>query len=194
MFITFLLAILLASSISATPLQSKNVRISPRILNGEKAKPSQFPYMVSLREYDEIEEKYVHQCGGALISDRWVLSASHCFCFKGAYYNFISVQIWIGTNDIWNDGDLYNVHNVILHEKFHQYERAENDIALIQTRTRVIFNNRVQPIAISRTWIKPGQEAIICGFGTDMKGIVKVKVKYSEKDNISFCTFRCMVW
>ncbi|CAF4405347.1 unnamed protein product [Adineta steineri] len=43
-----------------------------RIIRGHLAKPEQFPYQVSINNNGD------HFCGGALIHEKWVLSAAHC--------------------------------------------------------------------------------------------------------------------
>lgn len=45
-----------------------------RLVGGQAAIESEFPYQVSLRYYD------LHICSGALISNTHVLSAAHCIC------------------------------------------------------------------------------------------------------------------
>jgi len=45
-----------------------------RLVGGQTAIESEFPYQVSLKYYN------VHICSGALISDRHVLSVAHCVC------------------------------------------------------------------------------------------------------------------
>jgi chymotrypsin-like protease len=57
--------------------------IDGQIIGGEEAEIGQFPWQVLLRKDSEM------QCGGSLISDRWVLTAAHCveeliFCGRAA--------------------------------------------------------------------------------------------------------------
>lgn len=100
MFAKLLPFLLIGNSILASPLQSKKLQIKPHILNGEKAKLNQFPYMVSLREYQKNDDVYAHHCGGSLISDRWILSANHCFPRNAKTYNTSNILIVVGTNEI----------------------------------------------------------------------------------------------
>jgi hypothetical protein len=48
--------------------------VESRIIGGNDAYLGQFPHMVSLR----LIETNRHFCGGAILNDRWILSAAHC--------------------------------------------------------------------------------------------------------------------
>lgn len=164
------LSALLAVSISFVPLQAKNFHFSHRIIMGESSEPNQFPYMASLRQVIEtvfVEEEYKHFCGAALISDRWVISAAHCL--YGIRLNTANIRIIVGAYDFWEDGIVYKVQEIIQHEKFLGFYDScaskENDISLLRTKMRVIFNASVQPIAIAKDWIEPNKNGVFAGFG-----------------------------
>lgn len=50
----------------------------PLIVGGQEALPNEFPFMVSMQYKAFGTDTYKHRCGGAVLNERWVVSASHC--------------------------------------------------------------------------------------------------------------------
>lgn len=48
-----------------------------RVVGGNDAVRSQFPYQISLRR------DHSHVCGGSIISNRYILTAAHCVVIEG---------------------------------------------------------------------------------------------------------------
>ena len=49
---------------------------SPKIVGGSPAQPGQFPFVASLKIKSFYS--YIHFCGGAAISQEYILTAAHC--------------------------------------------------------------------------------------------------------------------
>lgn len=53
--------------------QSREITLSPRILGGERAVISDYPWQLSLHEEGE------HTCGASILSVNRALTAAHCY-------------------------------------------------------------------------------------------------------------------
>lgn len=67
-----------------------------RIINGFPSEINEFPYSVSLQVLSD--SKYKHFCGGTIIGNGWILTASHCL-FKES---FDDIFVVVGGNDLTN--------------------------------------------------------------------------------------------
>lgn len=98
-----------------------------KIINGEDAAIADFPYQVSLRLYDR------HICGGAIISNRHILTAAHCIAGEAPYSEMTVVT---ATNSLepGTGGKAYRVKDVIIPSNYVQQTRiraGKHDIAVI---------------------------------------------------------------
>ena len=88
-----------------------------KIIDGRETEISEYPWMVSLQLSGN------HFCGGALISNSWVITAAHCMEF-GNVSDFLSrLTVSLGDHDITDSTETKNVvrhvdqvslHNVVL--------------------------------------------------------------------------------
>lgn len=91
----------------------------------------------------------VHHCGATLITDRFLLSAAHCFAgisFNNQPQQFANLRIGVGATRV-NEMQKHQIARVHLHPKSNRSAHY-NDIALIELRFPVKFNDLVRPICL----------------------------------------------
>nr|XP_050855236.1 chymotrypsin-2-like isoform X2 [Vespula vulgaris] len=106
-----LLFLVITSTTAAIGRETRGSRVK-RIAGGEDSDSKEFPFQVSLRYSDA-----VHICGGALISERHVLSAAHCVCelFEEPYDD---LSVVTGTRNVKRGGQVQRVKNVHCHPDY----------------------------------------------------------------------------
>lgn len=107
-------------------------QISNRIDGNQEASPGQFPYVVSLR-LNSSSNQYKHICGGAILSDRYVLTTAHCV--RSNRYKLFALVGLYARDDV-DERNLYEIEKGLVHEKFDR-EKTFNDIALLKTKTPI---------------------------------------------------------
>lgn len=132
-----------------------------RIFGGNRAIPGQFPYQVSIRV--NFTGAFEHNCGGSIITDRFIVTAAHCFLAEFPH-DLDRYRIFIGAFNRTGDGEEYFVAENYIHPDWDEH-RIINDIALAQTERLILFSKHVQPIAISREYIEPDHQALTSGWG-----------------------------
>lgn len=98
-------------------------------MGGKRAASGEFPYQVSIK----FERQ--HRCGGALITQRHVLTAAHClvhYVTGGKFEGQLSkLAVVVGTANLFAPGQQYSVDAVFPHENYDN-ARVLNDIGIIK--------------------------------------------------------------
>lgn len=99
--------------------------------------------------------------GGAIISNRWVLTAAHCI--QG--YQPGSLLVYYGSQSLKGNGSYVGVEKLIYHERYNQ-PSFHNDIGLIKLNESLTFTNSVQPIEYSHAYVPDNEGPItLTGWG-----------------------------
>ncbi|XP_044616908.2 chymotrypsinogen 2-like [Equus asinus] len=109
-----------------------------RIVNGEDAVPSSWPWQVSLQTSSGF-----HFCGGSLISQHWVVTAAHCGVRK-------THRVVAGVSDLGSDEEavqVLRIAKVFEHPLWDRYA-VRNDIALLKLATPARLSKTVSPVCL----------------------------------------------
>ncbi|KAM9672369.1 complement C1r subcomponent-like protein [Trichechus inunguis] len=125
--------------------------------------------------------------GGALLGNRWVLTAAHTIHPKDSIFpkKNPSVYVFLGHTNIDEMLKLgnYPVRRVIVHPDYHQNEshNFDGDIALLELQHSVPLGPHVLPVCLpdNETLYLSGLLGYVSGFGVE-KGWLTTELKYSR--------------
>lgn len=128
-------------------------------------------------------------CGGALINDRYVLTAAHRF------HNMQSpkIDVYLGGHflkDFYlNKTQRVSAEKYIIHEKY-EYEIGENiknDIALIKLANKVKFSLKISPICLPETNDVKFTKYKVAGWGaTELFGFASEQLLQIDVSQVSY--------
>ncbi|XP_076276162.1 uncharacterized protein LOC143207041 [Lasioglossum baleicum] len=129
-----------------------------RIVGGGSSSAGSWPWQVAL--YKEGD----YQCGGALINDRWILSAAHCFYHAQDEY-------WVARIGATRRGSFPSPYEQVLRLDYISLHPEYidngfiNDIAMLRLEKPVIFSDYVRPICLPDAEPKSGTMCTVTGWG-----------------------------
>ncbi|OBS69392.1 hypothetical protein A6R68_02010 [Neotoma lepida] len=140
---------------------------SGRIVGGSVSSEGEWPWQASL----QIRGRHI--CGGALIADRWVITAAHCFQED----SMASPRLWtvflgkIRQNSRWPGEVSFKVNRLFLHP-YHEEDSHDYDVALLQLDHPVVYSATVRPVCLPARshFFEPGQQCWITGWGALREG------------------------
>ncbi|XP_047995087.1 chymotrypsin-1-like, partial [Leguminivora glycinivorella] len=103
-------------------------------------------------------------CGAAIISERWLVTAGHCIEFLR------SNLVWVGGDSI-RTSKLYTIDDAIIHPGFSLRPVVINDIALVHLSKPLTFSDTVQPIKLPGMKHQLNTVHTFYGMGRDQTGI-----------------------
>ncbi|XP_054159993.1 brain-specific serine protease 4-like [Oppia nitens] len=129
------------------------------IVGGKETPEGLYPWLVVLLKDGNA------WCGGAIISNRWILTAAHCFLSRYSPDHF-TWAVRVGTNNR-NIGLTYKIDKLITHERFNLDKMLNSDIALIKTNRPIEYSNLVKPACLPNvSYVEPRtKKLIVAGWG-----------------------------
>jgi hypothetical protein len=111
--------------------EDKRAKEIAHIIGGSDAGDMTYPFMASVGNV--YGDDYYHFCGGALISDRFVLTAAHCSVDTDPG----DVQVLLGSNSTEEGGQRFSVRSITVHPDWDDSISNGHDMALWELSERV---------------------------------------------------------
>ncbi|MBZ3874980.1 Transmembrane protease serine 11B-like protein [Sciurus carolinensis] len=127
-----------------------------RIKGGSTAQKGEWPWQASLKFNGR------HYCGASLISERYLVTAAHCFQRSENPKNF---TVSFGTR-VSPPYMQHYVQQIIIHEDYIKGEHHD-DVAVILLTEKVVFTNDVHRVCLPEATeiVPPGEGVVVTGWG-----------------------------
>uniref|UniRef100_A0A8D1GBE4 Transmembrane protease serine n=1 Tax=Sus scrofa TaxID=9823 RepID=A0A8D1GBE4_PIG len=127
-----------------------------RIKGGSTAQEGEWPWQASLKKNGR------HYCGASLISERYLVTAAHCFQKTKDPRNY---TVSFGTK-VSPPYMQHYIQQIIIHEDYVRGEHHD-DIAVIMLTEKVLFKKDVHPVCLPEATqiFPPGEGVVVTGWG-----------------------------
>ncbi|XP_061590840.1 transmembrane protease serine 11D [Cololabis saira] len=155
-----------------------------RIVGGREAPQGAWPWQVSIQLLSK------HHCGGTILNNLWVLSATHCF-HKYRWLSRRFFRVVAGLHVLSTRGDqtqIRSIRRMKLHEDYDD-KTSDNDIMLVQLSSPLNFTDYIQPACtpqnVSQEFNLNFSHCFITGWGSKYyKGHLTSRLQEAEVELI----------
>uniref|UniRef100_A0A182N2U8 Peptidase S1 domain-containing protein n=1 Tax=Anopheles dirus TaxID=7168 RepID=A0A182N2U8_9DIPT len=134
---------------TATKIECQcGMRRTRKIVNGEETLVNEFPMMAALVDGSKSGEGIF--CGATIITNFHAVTAAHCYMGR----SIANLALLVGEHDITTGSDspytaLLLLASIKIHEGYSSASSTStNDIAIVRTRTEIVFNTGVGPVCL----------------------------------------------
>ncbi|XP_320258.4 uncharacterized protein LOC1280411 [Anopheles gambiae] len=155
----------------------RKVKTQYYIHNGVDARAGHWPWHAT------IYHKNKYACGGSIIDESTILTASHCVYLDSGVISKTRVSVHVGRinlNESSEHTQTFDVRDIIVHPGFSK-RSIINDIALIKLSSNITMTKYVQPVCLwtmdSKLDTIMGRNGTIVGFGSNEHNVVSDQLK-----------------
>ncbi|KAM9309269.1 suppressor of tumorigenicity 14 protein homolog isoform 2-T3 [Pholidichthys leucotaenia] len=140
-----------------------------RIVGGQNAEYGEWPWQVSLHFMNK-----GHVCGAIIISERWLLSASHCFVTgndasrtESNWRTYSGMQ----SQHSYDDVEMREIKRIITHDSYNAMT-YDYDITLLELSKPLTFSGPIGPVCLpdSSHVFPAGMPCWVTGWGAQQEG------------------------
>ncbi|XP_063228973.1 urokinase-type plasminogen activator-like isoform X2 [Bacillus rossius redtenbacheri] len=143
---------------------------APKVVGGVAARYGAYPWTAEIQVYRAASRQHTHQCGGALIGARLVVTAAHCV--QGESPDRLRVVLGEHRLGAWDPHEqVFKVDKVVSHPSFRKAGTYSHDIAVARLKAAggrgAQFGPKVRPICLpERGAAGPdGMWCVVTGWG-----------------------------